>query len=230
MSLIPIEPGAIASAVRELASRTELPEDVVHVSCDLLRQIGASRAVQSVGGAIGDVFSWWRWRNRILIAHRAAVILERDRISRRVVPPAFLLPLLDEAGNAEDPDLREMWAQLLASGVEADAHQHPMWVRVLAQMSGEDAREFRAVCRRTDLDGVAFVRADDRLYGDADAPTDAGERIVALGLALPVAGEDPGPSEISMRLTRLGAQFRQAIQRRGADARAIGRNGRDPTS
>lgn len=210
-----------STGLAALKAALDLPKPVIDLACGLVNDL-IGRPVHVAGGMITDEVYYWRWRNRVRIAHRAAEIMDRDGIARRIVPPSFLLPLLDAAGNVEDPDLQEMWAQLLASGVEADEHQHPMWVRILAQMSAEDARAFEAACAATDCEGIAFVPAGGRPgFGPLPAIRTPDARLVALGLAVMVThhlvadaagvtafiADDQMPVAL---LDQVGAQFRRA--------------------
>ncbi len=164
----------------------------------------------------------WKARNTALVLVRARAIMDDEKIEVREVPRSWVLPLLDVAGNVEDPDLQEMWARLLASGVAADEHRHPMWVKILAQMSAEDARAFARVCSEADELGVPYV--DGTPGFDSSGPEVMQMvRLVALGVAMPVRTAaslnyergDDGPDLFELDLaaapTRLGAQFRRAV-------------------
>lgn len=208
MTAVPPDPAGLAA----LKSALDLPKQVLDLGCGLVRDL-VGEPVKVVGAMLGDQVYWWQWRNRVRIANRAAEIMEKDGIARRIVPPSFLLPLLEAAGNVEDRDLSEMWARLLASGVAADEHQHPLWVKILAQMSAEDARALQQVCARTDARGIPFVSDRDRFYGDIDAESDADARLFALGLTTPMTSGRLEGGEITSALSRLGAQFRRAVMR-----------------
>lgn len=218
-------PPPAATGLALLKQALDLPEKILDLGCGLVRDL-VGEPVKVAGGMLGDQVYWWQWRNRVRIASRAAEIIERDGIARRIVPPSFLLPLLDDAGNVEDPDLQAMWARLLASGVAADEHQHPMWIKILAQMSAEDARKFASICAHADALGTPFgKRTEPPLFAD-DAPDDAEARLASLGLIIPYAAETP---EIRLKRgnvfpdpesslfgvgalpTRLGARFRRAV-------------------
>ncbi len=81
----------------------------------------------------------WQWTNRIRMGHRADEIMKLDGIAPKVLPPGFLIPLLDAAGNVDDPELQQMWAQLLASSVSNTSHRHPAFVHVLRELSRDEA-------------------------------------------------------------------------------------------
>ena len=118
----------------------------------------------------------WRARNTALVLDRTAQIFADEKIVVREVPRSWLLPLLEAAGNVEDPDLQEMWARLLASGVEDDECQHPMFVDALRRMSPEDARILSTAW-------PALVGMTPGEFGDAMMPAGPEqERLHALGV------------------------------------------------
>src|SRR5688500_1372987 len=67
------------------------------------------------GEMLSDQLYFWQWKNRISIAAKAKAMLDNNKIAERVVPPTFLLPLLEAAGNVEDESLQDLWAKLLAA-------------------------------------------------------------------------------------------------------------------
>jgi hypothetical protein len=200
-----------------LKQALDLPAQVLDLGCDLVRDL-VGEPVKVAGGMLGDQVYWWQWRNRIRIANRAAEMMNKDGIARRIVPPSFLLPLLDAASNVDDPDLQEMWARLLASGVATDEHQHPMWVKILAQMSAEDAHVFHACCFAADRGGVGPV--DERTTPTPvlrALPSPTIVRLDALGLVTPRAFVNfahvlrVGDEGFDGLPTGLGVQFRAAV-------------------
>src|SRR5436190_21416717 len=112
---------------------------VIDTGCRLIDSLLGEPA-RVVGNILADKLYAWQWRNRIKIAARAKELLDRDKISERLLPPGFLLPLLSAAGDIEQDSLQELWARLLASGVAADDCQHPSYTQVLRQLSVMDAR------------------------------------------------------------------------------------------
>ncbi|MCE9637723.1 MAG: DUF4393 domain-containing protein [Planctomycetes bacterium] len=216
MTALPPDPTTGLAALKTLC---DLPKPVIDLGCDLVRDL-LGGPVKVAGAMLSDQVYVWQWRNRVRIANRAAEIMERDGIARRIVPPSFLLPLLEAAGNVEDPNLQEMWARLLASGVEADEHQHPMWVRILAQMSGEDARAFEFACATAAAAAVEYAADGARPFWPRGSDIASHVRLEALGLAVVGSrlrtGEAVDRTDVVQPLlpTRLGAQFRRAVMPR----------------
>ena len=85
----------------------------------------------------------WQWTNRIRIANKAQKIMDANDIAPKVLPPGFLVPLLEAAGNVEDDTLQEMWAQLLVSGVEDQSNQHPAFITLLKEFGSDEALIFQ---------------------------------------------------------------------------------------
>jgi len=147
-----------------------LAKPVADAGCELIRKL-LGKPAEVAGNMLADSLYAWRWKNRISIAHEAQRIMDADRIATSVVPPGFLLPLLDRAGDVDDPDLQQLWAQLLASGVASTAARHPSFPIILSQLSRDEAVIFRTVflrnirlvrmmLRQGDSDRFGFLRWD----------------------------------------------------------------------
>jgi len=131
-------------------------------------------------------------------------------IAARLLPAGFLLPLLEAAGDVEDPVLSELWSRLLASGVADNKHRRPVFVDVLKRMDHDDAIGFQTIV--SDIAAAAprglVLRTNVRDVG----------RLVALQLL--TASIDSQPVEIDgaanvgmseVRITSFGVQFAEAV-------------------
>ncbi len=154
-----------ADAVAILRTIAGLPAPIVESAVQLVESL-LGEPLKVVGAAIADQVEMWKWQNRVRMAARAREIIEEEAVATRVVPPAFLLPVIEAAGYADHPTLLEMWAQLTASGVKDDAAQQPIFTRLLRDLSPASAAEFARCCsdpacwaHRFDLrsDSVVFV-------------------------------------------------------------------------
>lgn len=187
---------------------------------------------QVAGELLTDQIYWWQWRNRLRIAHKAKAILDSDGTSTKVVPPDFLLPLLEAAGNVEDTSLQDLWANLLAEGVRHETARHPAFVRTLQQMNGTDAATFDRYVRSSQGRFVQLVRGVRtkrsipmrRTVVRSNTGDDVGSiaHLLALGLVRrpPVAKledrrGDKGPrvllEEGALELTGYGRGFAKAV-------------------
>lgn len=131
------------------------------------------------GQLLADQVNYWQWTNRARIAGIAQKKLKNKNIPAKALPPGCLLPLIDAAGNIDDPELQELWAQLLASGVEQDRFQHPLMTETLRRMGSSDARTLRDLTEEP-----------------------AGSLIMSLGY--PIEGVTPNEQTSAARLLPLG--------------------------
>ena len=115
-----------------------LAKPVIESGCRLIESL-LGEPCKLAGNILADQIQAWQWTNRIRIAHRAKKLLEKDHLAPKFVPPDFLLPVLENAGNVSDPALQELWAQLLASAVADAKNQHPSFIHILRQLSKGEA-------------------------------------------------------------------------------------------
>src|ERR1039457_5659628 len=111
----------------EIAKHLGRPIDT---GCKLIENV-LSVPTRKLGDLFGDRVSYWQWSNRLRIAVLAAMKLKNKGISARGLPPDFAIPLLRECGDAEDPNLQEWWAELLASAVGSEPLRHVAFVHTL---------------------------------------------------------------------------------------------------
>lgn len=131
------------------------------------------------GNLLADQIYYWQWLNRVKIAARAKEIMDQNGVAARVVPKGFLLPLVDEAGNVEEPQLQELFAQLMANGVADDAAQRRQFVGTLKLLSADDARFFLDLAAKGERDWYRFS-------GQDSAEDERAGRLSSLGLLEPV--------------------------------------------
>jgi len=128
----------IAETASALDSVVKLGKPIVETACRLLESL-LGEPCKVAGGMLADQVYAWRWRNRIRILTRAKEIIDARDIALKAIPPSFLLPLIESAGDVEATELQNMWAQLLASGIADPDAQHPSFVKTLGQLSTLDA-------------------------------------------------------------------------------------------
>jgi hypothetical protein len=191
-----------AMAVAAAAAAAQLGKPIVQKGCDLI-DAALGRPFKVAGGILADEISFWRWKNRLKIAARSRDILDSKKVQVEVLPPSFLLPLLDAAGNVDDPDLAEMWAQLLAGGSQDDCHRHPAFIETLRWMSGEDARFLKRLAG--ERIPVSAGKLDARDLASA-------HRLMALslldwdwevtGVLVAMEGDEMGPTDFGKQFIR----------------------------
>lgn len=128
----------IMSDLITYAAAIGLNPDLARTGATLIENL-LGEPCKVAGSMLSDQIYFWQWKNRIRIAEKAQKILDEKKIAAKVIPPGFLIPLLEAAGNVEDETLQDMWASLLASSVESETSQHPAFVAVLSSLSIEEA-------------------------------------------------------------------------------------------
>ena len=108
----------------------DLPKPVVETGCKLVESL-LGEPCKIAGEMLADQLYFWQWLNRVRMANRADAVMKANGIAVRVLPPGFLVPLLQAAGDVDDPELQEMWANLLASGAADEKHCHPAFIHAL---------------------------------------------------------------------------------------------------
>jgi hypothetical protein len=146
----------MTTAATVLAAGLGVAKPVVETGCKLIENL-LGEPCKVAGAMLEDQLYAWQWQNRIRIAERANALLEKNHVARRVLPPGFLVPLLDAAGNVDDPNLQELWAQLVAAAVEKDENVHPMFVEALRSLSNHEAVYFQ-----NELARQAAAHGDER--------------------------------------------------------------------
>lgn len=195
------------TALAVLSNALDLGKPVVETACGLVDSL-LGEPCKVAGNMLADQVYYWQWRNRVRMAHRAKEMMDQDRIAPRVLPNGFLIPLLDAAGNVEEPDLQEMWARLLVSGIESDEHCHPGFVQVLSQFGGLDASILER-CKE------AIIDRDEFLYAPQGDPKFRPIGVDLLGVArfnLIRLGVCEAVTATQIRLTGYGRAFLAACR------------------
>lgn len=130
-----------------LAGAIDVAKPVVETGCRLIEDL-LGEPFEVAGGMLADQVYAWRWTNRIRIAAKAQRKLAEDGLTAKVLPAGFLMPLLEDAGNIEDPDLQELWANLLASGVHSESNCHPGFANILKQLKREEGLLLDLIAKR----------------------------------------------------------------------------------
>jgi len=122
-----------------IGSCPEIAKPVVETGCRLIDSL-LGEPIKIAGSMLADQIYFWQWQNRIKIANRAKEIMAENNITEKVLPPGFLLPLLEAAGNIDEPTLQEMWARLLSYAVSDAKYHHPSYIKVLSELSPLDVK------------------------------------------------------------------------------------------
>jgi hypothetical protein len=122
--------------LQEIAKHLGRP---IETGCKLIENI-LDIPTKRLGDIMGDQISYWQWLNRLRIAELAAKKLKEKGIVAHSLPLDFAVPLLRECGDAEDPNLQEWWADLLASAVGSEPLRHVAFIHTLKSMSPADVK------------------------------------------------------------------------------------------
>ncbi len=96
-------------------------------------------------GTLKDTVSAWRYGNRLDIATAAAKKLKDTPSLSRIVAPGFLVPLFEAAGDVEEIELKELWAQLLAGAIKDKNLAKRSFIERLREMSVTEARVLKVI-------------------------------------------------------------------------------------
>jgi hypothetical protein len=172
-----------------LKSITDLPKPIVDAGVTLISDL-LGKPFRETGELIADQIYAWRWSNRIRIAQKAAARLAETNVEARVLPPGFLIPLLEHCGNVDDDSLQEMWASLLAEGIRDEKSRQAAYRTTLESLSPEDAHWI--VCLRREEIASPGQAVNTNILPQRGAENGArggsaemNGRLLALGLLTP---------------------------------------------
>ena len=191
-----MEPITTAAALVSIAT---VARPVVKKGVDLIESL-LGEPCEIAGSMLADKLYMWQWMNRVKWAARAKEIMDKEGVATRVVPPGFILPLLEAAGNVDEPSVQEILARLLASGTADDRNQHPAFADIARRFSPADVRM---------LEQFARLPQDGTIEFDRTAPSEelrAAERLHGFGL-VDLVRFTSRPDVLVGDLNGLGAQF-----------------------
>jgi len=135
---VAVDIGLSAKASLEAKVSTEIPAQSTGRLLDALTDI--IRPFSERRGLKADQIRLQREEVAIEIARRAHHRMEIENQPTNTLPNKFLVPFLEKASLEElDSVLVDRWADLLASCSADPASAHPMFVKILSEMTGNDA-------------------------------------------------------------------------------------------
>lgn len=200
----------IEPLAKPLEKAIDVAEPVVKKATKLLDSL-LGGPLREAGALIGDEIHAIRCRRRISMIARTAEILEERKVEPKALPPGFVASVLEGAGNADDDELQELWAQLLASSVQKPESRHPLLVQALKAMTADDAKSFDLICRESalTLKGVRWSLVDG-LFDDAwPIPQTSVDVLQVLGLIQ--AGDRTPFQTVLLTITGLGRQLADSV-------------------
>lgn len=97
-----------------------------------------------------DRLTLWRISNLIKITDEAKTILEGKGLKAEAVEKKFLSRFIEEASHEDNPDLQQMWANLLAS--ESECSGKSSYINILKEISAEDAKLLQKIYQKISSD------------------------------------------------------------------------------
>lgn len=122
-------------------------EPAAKTASKLVEQL-LKRPFEITGNMMADRLLFWQWTQRIRILEKTSKILKENDTAARALPPSFVFPLLDAAGNVEAEELQTLWSNLLASAVENEEACQVAYVEALRSLSSPEARLLLVVARQ----------------------------------------------------------------------------------
>lgn len=115
--------------------------------------------LNQLGGILSDTVGYWRLKNQVRLMLKAKEWLDSKNIDHTKILPDVFVPLLEDGGNTDDPDLSDMFASLLSCHLDPDSADsvHPSYTKVLAQLSAIDARTMILYRSRASYKGARDV-------------------------------------------------------------------------
>ncbi|MEQ8845965.1 MAG: Abi-alpha family protein [Phycisphaerales bacterium] len=111
---------------------------VAEAASDLAEKL-LGRPFTVAGDLLGDQIYYWQCVNRIRLLDKLKTRLAESDTPIESLPPGFLVPALDAAGNVDSDELQDLWAQLLLNAMRQPNARSPMFVSVLKQMGPIEA-------------------------------------------------------------------------------------------
>ncbi len=154
----------IPTAAAILTGALAIGKPMVETGCSLIESL-LGEPCKVAGNMLADQIYAYQWRNRIQIACKAQALMDQGSVGARVLPTGFLLSFLDKAGSAEDEELQDMWANLLASATADEKFVQTAYITTLTQLSRTEALILSTPCEVYELD-VPDTAEERRLLED----------------------------------------------------------------
>ena len=132
-----------------------LSDAVAGLMNDILRP-GAKVA----GGAIEDYVKARRLSRWVKLLEGFKAKCEKAGVDPAKLPESMLLPGMEAAKDVDDPDLQEMWQQLMANAAANESAQQPLYIDTLKRLSPADARVFRQFVTAGHVIGMPETEGD----------------------------------------------------------------------
>lgn len=185
---------------------------IVETACDTFEKIVAplTETTAGAGRLIKAKFDRLTEAEKVIAAENVEEAQTRakdsERERKRDPRPSMIIRIVEESSGETDPNLRELWINLLANEMAGNA-THPEFVRILNRMSPSDAKTLVDVAQEHDSVDLSFVLrgALGKLVSLTFSPdsTFTHEHLKNLNVI--------DKSEVGWRLTKTGIAFLKAV-------------------
>jgi hypothetical protein len=116
----------------------KIPEDASRDTLQFVQRLLGP--VAEVMDFLGDRVRFYRWRSALKTIQRAKQMVDAAGIEPQQVPIKFLIPFLEKCSiEADDSELTEKWAALLAHAAAGPDAKLVTYVQVLSELDSEEA-------------------------------------------------------------------------------------------
>jgi hypothetical protein len=183
-------------------------------------------------GVLGDRVAWWRFRQAVRLARKAKDLCDAEGLEPGAVPLRVAVPLLEKGSLADEEDLSDRYAALLANAATAAHPVSASFAQVLSELEPGAARLLDEVFDR-DMRIAPELRAEFSIRTEAEQAALGMKRdeyqtslddLVRLGLLRSTPG---APSELEddvyryVSLTAFGRSFVTACRGPGEPQPAV---------
>jgi hypothetical protein len=155
--------------------------EAIKAGRDLLSLI--SDPLRELAGIATDTLKVTRFKRQLRLTDQVKLLLREHGLNAplRVLPPNFVIPLVEFASLEEDDDLQDIWALMLVNAADASsrAERRTAFVSMLKDMTAFDVMILAKIAK------IAPSTSDGAVYTlnfpDSDDQADSGRRPAVLG-------------------------------------------------
>jgi len=130
------------------------PEELVKIGAsealkpynELMQKL-LGRPAAELGGIWGDSLAVYRFKRRLRHLKRVQEMISDAGFEPQAVPLKLLVPILQNGSLEEDDTLQDKWAALLVNAAHDEGETLAIFVNILSQLSGRDARVLEIIAK-----------------------------------------------------------------------------------
>lgn len=94
-----------------------------------------SESAQALGQAAKNQINWWNFQNVLRKVQRAKELIKSQGLIEEEIDLNFLVPWLRAAADVDDPELDNLWSQLLANASNSSKARRALFIHTLQSLS-----------------------------------------------------------------------------------------------